>query len=67
MSPLPTLIRNGTPSQRALSMYKAAAKNVGVAFSVSPLPPGVGVHCPSITSLGSNFRIDLNSLTWLEF
>lgn len=30
MSPMPAFIKKGTPSQRALSMYRAAAKNVGV-------------------------------------
>lgn len=66
MSPMPVLIRKGTPSQRALSMYNAAAKKVGVRLFkfTSTLSPEIALYCPRMTSLGSNLRIDLKTFTW---
>lgn len=66
MSPTPALIKKGTPSQRALSMYSAAAKKVGVRLRklTSTLSSEVALYWPRITSLGSNLRIDLRTLTY---
>lgn len=68
MSPMPVLIKKGTPSQRALSIYNAAAKYVGVRLFMytSTLSPALALYWPRITSLGSNFRTDLKSLAWKE-
>lgn len=68
MSPMPALIKKGTPSQRALSMYITAAKYVGVRLFklTSTLSPEVALYWPRITLLGSNLRIDLKTLTWKE-
>lgn len=68
MSPKPVLTKNGTPSHRALSMYSAAAKYVGVGPSkhLSTLSLQLDLYWPRMTSLGSNWRIDLKTLTWKE-
>lgn len=65
MRPRPAFMRKGTPSQRALSMYIAAAKYVGVWLSryTSTLSLVLALYCPRMTSPGSSLRIDFKSLT----
>jgi len=65
MRPVPTLTRKGTPSQRALSIYKAAAQYVGsTPFKITPfLSRELDLYWPRMTSRGSILRIDLKTFT----